>query len=388
MPHTRLGSAERTRELLSTGEQVLQRGQQFLSPRTPDELLIPGQSASELIAGRRGAANVAESTPTQQFSLALLDLLKQQQQLGTRPFVEQELAGVEAQAERVFQTPSELIGASPQLQSNVRGAAVGALEPTIRGAQTSQRTFGEQIRGFGSAVEAARLFGQDFEEREQKSKDARKQSALFSVNIALKTGADALEALINQSPNIFKAAGVDAEAIRTLLPALKEKERLEQLPTSPTPEEITATENARGESLGTLSLINEVLESPQLKHVIGKSRFLIRARLAGTQLVRNQIDQIKATLSLENRRLLKGQGTISDFEAKILQDAATALDVSLTDKDFERELRKIRGVFANAAGLESVVIITNPATGESQVVRTNRDGINQALADGMRVEYQ
>jgi hypothetical protein len=62
------------------------------------------------------------------------------------------------------------------------------------------------------------------------------------------------------------------------------------------------------------------------------------------------IDQIKGLLTLESRQKLKGQGTISDGEQKILAASATVLNNPLISDDLARkELRKIRNVFEAAS---------------------------------------
>jgi hypothetical protein len=93
------------------------------------------------------------------------------------------------------------------------------------------------------------------------------------------------------------------------------------------------------------------------------------------------------SLSLENRQKLKGQGAVSDFEGKMLAKAASSLTPALSDKDAVKELQKIRGIFSTAAGFTATVKITAP-NGDSQVVEADRNGINQAIIDGLTVEYQ
>ncbi len=146
---------------------------------------------------------------------------------------------------------------------------------------------------------------------------------------------------------------------------------------------------ARSEVLSNMNLANEILNDEHLSIVTGLDRlFDPQARLSTTLSLRKKIDQIKSLLTLENRQKLKGQGTISDLESKILADAATTLDVGMTDEDFVAELTKIRSAFATSAGLSVSVLITNPNTGESQLTQANRTGIDQALADGLLVEYK
>ncbi len=59
----------------------------------------------------------------------------------------------------------------------------------------------------------------------------------------------------------------------------------------------------------------------------------------------NLFNQLKGILSLENREKLKGSGAISDFEFKVLAQAATSLGRNLNNKDFKSELQKVKDVF-------------------------------------------
>ena len=88
-------------------------------------------------------------------SSAVVDLLRPQAGYlhGRKlPIGEWNLVGLGGSNPTPFQTPSELIGASPQLQASVRGAQVGALQPTITGAREATQTFREQLQSFKDVV--------------------------------------------------------------------------------------------------------------------------------------------------------------------------------------------------------------------------------------------
>ena len=62
------------------------------------------------------------------------------------------------------------------------------------------------------------------------------------------------------------------------------------------------------------------------------------------------LDQIRGLLSLESRQKLKGQGTITDSEAKTLAQSATVLNNSLiSDEAARKELRRIKRIFEDAS---------------------------------------
>ena len=146
----------------------------------------------------------------------------------------------------------------------------------------------------------------------------------------------------------------------------------------------------RGEILDNYSLANEILSNPNLATATGRSSVLNPANYipgSDVQLVKNQINQLTALLSLENREKLKGSGAVSDYESRQLAQSASALGTNLSDEDFERELKKVRGVFATSAGLETIVVITSP-DGQKKVGPADRDTIESAVASGYTIEYK
>ena len=137
--------------------------------------------------------------------------------------------------------------------------------------------------------------------------------------------------------------------------------------------------------LSNVSLIDEILKNPGA--ISGAIQFGSIPFTAGAT-TKNQYTQLKGILALSNRQLLKGSGAVSDYESRTLDKASSDLGRNQSEADFKASLSKVRGVFATAAGLSTNVKIVNPQTGESQVIPSNRAGIDQALKDGMRVEYQ
>lgn len=158
----------------------------------------------------------------EQFNLAIQNLLKRQQQMGTKGFATQGFNAEEEQIKRAQTTPSNLIGANPNLQNSVRNASISAVQPTVSSAAQSQQTFGEQIRGFGDVIENARRFSKEYEDRQTASRDEAKQNILLAMQLG---GAEGLNAIKRENPNIFKIAGLD-EA--TIIEAARAKEAFEK----------------------------------------------------------------------------------------------------------------------------------------------------------------
>lgn len=130
-----------------------------IQSRTLGSLYNTGDPFATQKFGQEQSQNIGQSVPNSphaQFGMLLAQLLQQYQGLGTKPFVEQELSAREEQNKRIFQTPTNLIGASPSIQAGARAANVGALEPTIQGAVQSQRTFAEQLQFVGDIIKELR----------------------------------------------------------------------------------------------------------------------------------------------------------------------------------------------------------------------------------------
>lgn len=153
--------------------------------------------------------------------------------------------------------------------------------------------------------------------------------------------------------------------------------------------------DAQTSAFANLNLINTILNSDYLSAITGGIFRNLTAIGVSKSEIKAQITRLDSILALENRDLLKGQGTISDFEAKILATASDALNVQedgtikMTDEAAERELRRIRGVFRHATGVTTPVQVTDPLDGDTELFeRVTREDVNQFIADGLLVEYK
>ena len=350
---------------------------------------------AQLNFGRQQAQGVAEQPPVQKFNSALYQLLQQQQQLGTRPFQEQAIAGQEEQVRRTQAGPGNLAGASPSMQAGARQASVSAVQPTISAAQQGQQTFGEQIKSLGSVLESTRSYLADEEKRQQNVKENMRNQILDAAKIG---GSQGLQSILNtpEGKQAFKLSGFDAD---TLIASVKAKEvedkrqfDVQQATSSATLKALKESQEKQeqqnkviGEAADIISLTRNLLDS-DLSGVTGGIR--IKGFIPGTKSREQRAiaEQIKDKLSLANREKLKGTGTISDFEGQMLARAATALNFNLSEDAFKRELRKIQGVFQTAAGGQASIRIVDKS-GRVKEGFLNRAQINDAILQGLQVEY-
>lgn len=158
--------------------------------------------------------------------------------------------------------------------------------------------------------------------------------------------------------------------------------------------QVKADEKADAKKAGTssaldnYSLVNELLKNPALSQISGlQNVFTVFTPGTQAQTAKNIYSQVKSILSLENRKQLKGSGAISDFEAQTLEKASSSLGRNLSDAEFQKQLKKIRGAFATSAGLEADVKVTAP-NGEVISSKASRAEIDQLISEGNTVEYQ
>lgn len=109
-----------------------------------------------------------------------------------------------------------------------------------------------------------------------------------------------------------------------------------------------------------LAIVDELLAQEDLGAISGIPGAAAFIPGTKTQKTINLYNQLKGVLSLENREKLKGQGAISDFEFKVLSDAASALGRNLDDASFKAALEKVREVFQGRYALTNYGA-TNPA---------------------------
>lgn len=184
---------------------------------------VGGYPASMDTPGAQAGIAQGQSTGFDSFNTAIMGLMRKYQQLGTKDFQEQSLDAAKEQNKRISaQTPNELIGASPGLQSGVRSSYAGALDPTIESGRSSAQTFGEQIRSFGDAINTTREFMSDYQTKVDKARDDARAVIKDALTIG---GSDSLKGLAPEElASLEKAAGYPKGYIQGVSQTLKERE--------------------------------------------------------------------------------------------------------------------------------------------------------------------
>lgn len=188
--------------------------------------------------GQFGSA-AGNSDYAAKFGTALQSLLKQYQQLGTKPFQQQALNASDAQtnASTAALTNPANQGYNPSTIMNAGSAAAKPFNPIIQGAQDSAQTFGEQIKSFGDVLKSS----QDLLDKQAQTKKDTQNEAQQLVHEAIAAGSDAISSLAKTQPDIIKLAGYDANTITGFVTALQKQETKKTSSTT-TPSGYTPTE--------------------------------------------------------------------------------------------------------------------------------------------------
>jgi len=303
-------------------------------------------------------------SPYDAFNLLLQDSLKQAQGIDNSELLKQQrLLQRESirrsRGEGVRATEEELKFLSPTQQANIRGAQVGALSPDLDEIAFQITKANQDRENLLEQIEFARKSGNEVLERQYKAEDRVLDKRVKELGMK-KTDAE-----INE---------IYAKTAKTFS------------------EITTSGGNVNSETIAGINLVNSLLQNPDARRITGVLQGKIGGQLLGggtTGLAKNQYNQLVAKLSLGARQLLKGSGAISDFESKVLRDSTSAIKRNLPDEQFLYQLKQIRGALTSNAGLPVVITLTNPNTGKkTEPFQTTRDGLSQAIADGLIIEYQ
>lgn len=352
--------------------------------------LTPGNIAPNITNPTPETSNYADT-----FNNVMMSLLKKAQGVDTTELLKRKRALERASLGRASETtPEELRTLSPSQQSAIRSADVKALSGEIDFNAYELAKAEQQIDNFYRAFEATSKLGAGFADKIPLP-DKVKESFVTALQSRPVEDWSTILAGLPDKQKSEVLAEVDYSQIKE-----KSKDESFTLGKDQTRfdekgnviargvSEAGAEVGATSEVLDNYSLVNEILNTENLSLVTGLSRFSPTAYLPGAGLIKNKIAQLTNILSLNNRQKLKGSGAISDFEAKMLAQASTALGVNLSDSDFKKELKKIKGVFATAVGLEADVSITDPDTGRTKQGSLNREDIDSAISQGYIIEYK
>lgn len=364
----------------------------------------------------------AQMQASPDFGVQVMDLLKRFQQMGTRGFAEQGLNAQQAQVNRTSaETPADLVGASPSLQSSTRNAAVNALDPIVNSAKNSQQTFTEQLTS-----------AKDFLKEIQTQRDKEQDNARTVVNnILTTTDPESLKGLSqDEVNNLEKLAGYpkgflasaitykqkqldntktvsyqdlgdrlgvfdnQGNLLNTIAKTTKPGDNnivdingtdyvVNADGTYSAPELPASVDNSKLQSAKEIKALAENLKTRAgFGHAVGSNAFFgLGKSIPGTNSAGYlaDFDQLKDLIALPNLEKLKGP--MSDKDIAFVRSIGTSLNLNMNEAAFKAELDKI---IQKMSEIESRA---TPGTGgESKVI----NGIQYQKVNGgwQRVDKQ
>lgn len=147
--------------------------------------------------------------------------------------------------------------------------------------------------------------------------------------------------------------------------------------------ELQATGGVSPDVIKASSLVNNLLDNPNLASISGTLDQFTGGRFGQSAVVKNQYDQLINTLTVIDRGKLKGQGAITDKETEMLQKSVSAIGRNLSDSAFKQELLNIRGILSLNSGLTVPVKVGKDNT----VQNVNRDQYYKLVTEGNSVKF-
>lgn len=163
-------------------------------------------------------------------------------------------------------------------------------------------------------------------------------------------------------------------------------EIIKKLSTKMNPEDQAAKTKEKDSATSGLSVVNDILDEDKYKAISGPLGGPFAIPFTEGWQTKAKFDQLKGMLSLDKRQMLKGQGQISDFEFKVLGQAATDLNRMTSEKDFKTALKKVKGVYETSLGGNASVKVKS-LDGEVRYGVLSREEIDDAIKQGYFVEY-
>lgn len=204
----------------------------------------------------------------------------------------------------------------------------------------------------------------------------------IAENIARKESGTQIVSASNSS----NQSGIDALAVK-----FKQGEiTAAQIPAAQRGKVIAAAENLGQQvspekqqaMMDNVSLVDKILANSEA--ISGPIQTGVMPFGEGAQTV-NEYNQLQGILKLDKRSMLKGSGAISDFEFKVLGQAASSMSRLTSEKDLKQQLINVRGAFMTAAGHATRVKVSK--ADKSKEGELTSAEIADAIKQGYTVQY-
>ena len=361
-----------------------------------DSVNTLGPTYSSLATGNIGGSSAPSAPTPEPLSALISKMIKDSQTTSGSQFINNEASLLKGK-EKIGETNSGLYSkdlTNPNLtvsdrlnvlnsSGNLQGDGLKSIDNQMKINESRYKTSSDLIKTVQDlyAEEADRRYKEKESERDQKNIDREfnENKRQFNETNRLnreKAGVDLGTGSSDPTVNSWVALIQSGQAKISSVPA-KYKDAVARGLSSAT---MTIAQNSG--VLDALNLSNQMLSNDELTNISGPLDQYKPILFGKAAEAKNQYEQLKGFLALENRQKLKGTGAISDFESKTLERASSALGRNLGDAEFINQTKQVRGALTTASGLEADVLVTDPKTGDTKAGKLDRQGINEAISGG------
>lgn len=142
-----------------------------------------------------------------------------------------------------------------------------------------------------------------------------------------------------------------------------------------------------GQNLDIVNNINTLLSNPGASEISGPIDQFLGGYAGTAKDAKTTYNYIKDNLALiKAQTALKGQGQISDFERKILDNASSAISRGQDDESFKNALIQVKGALLSSSGVPTSVEVTD-SRGNKTTQSLDTNGIRDAIRNGATIKY-
>lgn len=371
---------------LDIGQQALTRGQQAITA---------GDVAAETAQENRVLRSVAE------FGTKLKPILEAGNDLQALTMLDRRLGELESQGLPTEETQEAIAqiqgGNSRGVIDSIDSISQIAQQRGLGGTTQQTRVTSSKILDDGTTVQSLSTGGTNVISPSGQLLEGNARTDALNKALQVKISQKEKAAQVVSDVNIAEVVELETASTETAQNIESKRINIDEtkFKNSVQRDQVINAKNARRkEADAAIIQIDDLIKNDRFSNAFGK---LVTAT---PELLRSQesidaiadVNQIKGLITLESRQKLKGQGTITDSEQKILAQSATVLDNPLiSDERARRELRKIKRVFEDASDRNQLkretkdrieVEAATVARGEGQIMTDANGNRARVFADG------
>lgn len=239
----------------------------------------------------------------------------------------------------------------PQLQ--LQAARQSILKGVDQTSATSLREAAQKLADMGDLQAANALAQQSvaIQAKIDEKQAARDQALILGrerIQSAEQLAKDRNEIMLQIAQMNAALRGANSDVQRQLI-----EQRIQDLQTKAEEKQATLQSQAQGRVAAfdsALDTLNVIANHPGKKDVVGAVTGSVRAMVPGTDAAgfKAQLETFKAQTFIPMVATLKGMGALSDAEGKKLTAAVGALDPSMKQTEFDKQITKIKGDLESA----------------------------------------